>query len=422
MAREGEPQPTIDNTLHALQAHYGAGKRLDTGRFLADVYRIQELGFAQEPKVDNLLKLLGRARRKVVGDSVLRVLQEAHQADDVPGMRRNIAALEMLGLNGLPQIGSLIGVLNRAYNLDKSSEETEITDTPPDEAPPQEEDLGSWTSRNHNASKNRKHIWGEGGSSGWDWGSSNPRIDVLTHEVTDRKGNLLSFETAMFPSGNSGGGTGGYEARSERQSIFVSGSDHIAVYATGAPGYRFIHMVADYPGKASSYRLAHRAMWNLGILDDVIADKSQLSGIGSRVIGELRQAFDLAKDLPSSQKALSVVKFCYLDNSVFAVVGYTPGNNIYLFSNNRMISLTTPTQGIGVSITEVIPGSRILMTQGDEITKAVPEKDIKKTLQKVNSASFELVEATRKQLAARGVNNPSVSALVIDVQRKPKKD
>ncbi len=120
-----EVRPTIQDTLIKLQGHYKAGEGLDTLGFLRDVYQIKQLGYSEVPQMDNLLKTLGRSRQEIIGRSVLGVLQGGHRNADIVGMRQNIQVLEMLGLNNLPQVSNLIGILNKAHNLEEPSVPTE---------------------------------------------------------------------------------------------------------------------------------------------------------------------------------------------------------------------------------------------------------------------------------------------------------
>ena len=118
-AETSEIRPSVEHTLTKLQVHYKAGEKLDTPSFLKDVYEIKQLGFDKVEKVDHLLKLLGKARTEIVGGSVLTVLQEGHRTSDVVGIRQNIEALRMLGLDVLPKVSNLIGILNRVHNLEE---------------------------------------------------------------------------------------------------------------------------------------------------------------------------------------------------------------------------------------------------------------------------------------------------------------
>ncbi len=399
MSSRTPEQPSIEQTLGTLHTHFKAGDQLDTPSFLRTVYQVRELGYEKDPKVDHLLKLLGKARRDIVGGAVLGVLEEGHRTSDIHAILRNIGALEMLGLNTLPGVNNLIGVLTKAHNLDQEEGEGD--------------QLESWRTRNDQATKNRKPIYSSGAGSTYTEG----RIYIQTSEVAERDGRqILGFQEAMFPNASGSGGSGGCESYSDKQAIFTSGEDHIAVYTTGASGNE---------DSASGYRLAHRLMSNLKGLDDVIINKEQLTGISGRIFNELDKAlgFKLTKDLTAGEKALSVIKFCYLNDKTFAVVGYTLGCSIYVLSDNRLVSLV-PRSGLGVyggvSVAEIKPGSRILMTQGGEVTKGVSESDIENTLRKVPGAEVELVEATRRRLSMAGINDANLSALVIDVQRKPR--
>ena len=117
----GDRKPTIGEVLGKLHNHYKAGPNLQTGEFLADVYQITTLGYQNTPEIDQVLKMMGVARREIVGPSVLRVLHSKHLAQDVLGMRGDITAIRMLGLDNLSGVSNLIDVLNKVHHLEEPS-------------------------------------------------------------------------------------------------------------------------------------------------------------------------------------------------------------------------------------------------------------------------------------------------------------
>lgn len=120
-----EPQFTIQDVLGNLRVHAQDGDKLDTRKFLGDVYLIQQLGFDTNPAVQRSLEMFGQVRQEIIGKSVLGLLKEDIEnkdADQQMQIQRKVIALEMLKLDRLPAVSILISNLRQAYNLEQPGE------------------------------------------------------------------------------------------------------------------------------------------------------------------------------------------------------------------------------------------------------------------------------------------------------------
>ncbi len=118
MSAEIEPSPPIiQDVLGRLRTHAKAGDKLNTKEFLGDVFLIQELGHANNPVIQTTLELFGQARQEIVGRSIFGLLRADIINKDEEQIGRKVTALEMLKLDRVPEVSTLISNLRKAYNL-----------------------------------------------------------------------------------------------------------------------------------------------------------------------------------------------------------------------------------------------------------------------------------------------------------------
>ncbi len=130
MATESEnPSQTIETQINTaidrINWHFDEA---DQGRFnardlIADVFRFQELGIANEEPVRQALLSVGGAFSSEILDAALPMFEEFDEADDTANIIRSARSLRMLGRDQIPQIG-------RAVDL-YVSQFPEINQTPP---------------------------------------------------------------------------------------------------------------------------------------------------------------------------------------------------------------------------------------------------------------------------------------------------